>query len=307
MTQPYALKHTHSYCSLPPGEDVCISHRSKDMPLSREWLALRLGVPQPPNTLPIIGAGCDEHQVLTVEQCLDGIIEKKDAAQQITMDGQATLTVLWTCLSDLMVQLPGDLETTVELLKAIASLPPDSHVDWSQLPGFHEVWHQRYRWHLDSYLPWEDEDLASEKILALRGHHEAIGRAESEMYHGGLMPASRGYEVVAMVCQGRKGIDVLLSEIYGWMSGSTCLRHDVDDPLELRSYRYEGLEYREMSMEQHWENWTAQFLAFRQEDSVTADGKALSSEGRKLAGEIYLHMRDGLWDAYGGISSATGV
>lgn len=277
------------------------------MPLSQEWLALRFGVPQPPNALPIIGAGCDAHQVLTIEECLDGIIEKHGAAQRITNDGQVTLTALWTCLSDLMVQLPGDLETTIELLRAIASLPPGSDVDWSQLPEFTEVWYQRYRRHLDSYLPWEDEDLGPEKTSALRQHHEAVGRGESEMYLCGLMPASRGYEAISMVCQERKGIDVLLSEIYGWMSGSTCLRHDVDDPLELRSHRYEGLEYRELTMEQHWENWTAQFLAFSREDSVMANGRALSSEGRKLAGKIHLHMRDGLWDAYGGISSITGV
>ena len=127
------------------------------------------------------------------------------------------------------------------------------------------------------------------------------------MYLCGLVPASWGYEVISMVCQQRKGIDVLLSEIDGWMSGSTCLREEVEDPLELGSYRYEGLELREATMEQHWDAWTAQILAFSKANSTTPDGTPLSEEGRELAARIYSHLRDGLWDGSGGISSVTGV
>lgn len=281
------------------------------MPLTEDWLERRERLPRFTSEPPLIGVGCDTDQILAIEQYLDDAIDWSVAAQRLTaaIEGQddASLDDLWNLLSDLMVELPKDLDKLVELLRAIGSLPPGLQIDRPRLPRFHEVWDQRYRTHLESYLPWEGDDLDDDQMSELRANHQAVGRAESELYLCGLMPASRGYEVISMVCQRRKGIDVVLSEIYGWMSGSTCLRHDVDDPLEVRSYRYEGLEFREATMEEHWDAWTAQFLAFSQEDSVMADGRALSDEGRKLAGWIHACLRDGLWDGYGGISSATGV
>jgi len=281
------------------------------MPLSDDWLAQRRRIPHLTTTALPIGTGCDAGQISAVAQYLDAAIDRSSAARRLTAtitdEDETQLDALWTLLSDLMVELPNELDKVVEIMQAIEALPPGLQTDWPQLHRFHEVWYERYRTHLDSHLAWENDDLEDDRVSGLRAYHHAIGRAESEIYLCGLMPAFRGYEVISMVCQGRKGIDVLLSEVYGWMSGSTSLRYDVDDPLESRSYRYAGLAIREATMEDHWDNWTAQVLAFSQDDSVMEDGRALSDEGRKLAGRIHVHLRDGLWDGYGGISSATGV
>ena len=277
-----------------------------------EWLRTRNRLPKLLTSTPVTVAGIDHHLIELIDGHLKSSRDAKDAAHglaakiQHQADPLANLHAFWELLSDVIVQLPEHSERSMDLACALRFLPPSLSIDWPQLPGFREVWYTRYKSHLDAPLPSENEQLSKKATAELRMLLRAIGRAESNMLlYGRMVPADWGFRVIALVCQRRAAFDMLLSEVYGWMSASTVLREsNIDDPKDVRTYLYADGD-RAATMEDHWDRWTAQYLEYS--NGSTADGCTLSDYGRTLAGRIHTHMQGGLWDGYGGISSATGV
>lgn len=283
------------------------------MVLSASWLEKRQRITCPTSEPGPIGEGCSPDLLVFVQDFLDGLLEADETARRIAepfeheSDPAPRLRHLWVLLCKIIVELPDDGERAVHLVAAIQLLPTTPNVDWPQLPGFLGSWCDLYKIHFDTTLSWEQEDLSEERETDLRRWLDAIGRAESEMLlHRLGVENDWGYEALSMVCWDRSGIDILLSYIYGWMSASTVLATEIE-PEELSSFRYENGELRSATMEEHWNHWTAKYLELSKEGSPGPNGRLLSDEGRRLAGNIHLHIREGVWDGEGGISSVTGV
>jgi hypothetical protein len=247
------------------------------------------------------GDGCHHKEAKALCDYLSGNLDVQEAAHRIVSpilgeaDPSSELYRLWGLLSDALVELTDDRQKMLDLLTAVQTLPPTGCIDWSRLPGFGNMWSDLNRLHLHGPAPWEKEKWTEVRKPELCRHFEAIGRVEAEMFLRGLggISADWGYEVINLVCSGRAGLDVLISEVYAWLEcAGTQLRHSLNLE-ETRSYPRavpgvsHGLqEAVSCTMAEHWQTWRKALLELSEHQSP------LSVTSREVAAVCFKLMQD---------------
>jgi hypothetical protein len=245
------------------------------------------------------GDGCHQEEAEALCDYLSDNLDVQEAAGRIVSpvlrdaNPPSELYQLWGLLSDALVELTDDRQKILDLLAAVQSLPPHIRIDWSQLPGFGNMWSDLNRLHLHGPDPWEKGSWADVRMAELCRHFDTIGRVEAEMFLRGLggVSADWGYEVINLVCSRRPGLDVLMFEVHAWLEcAGMQLRHNLREK-EIRSYTRpvagarNGLqEALSCTMEEHWQTWREALL------ELNGDQSPLSVESRKLAAECFTLM-----------------
>ena len=229
------------------------------------------------------GDGCHHEEAKALCDYLSGNLDVQEVAKEIVSpvlreaDPPSELYRLWGLLSDALVELADDRQEILDLLTAMQASSPTDCIDWSQLSGFGNMWSDLYRLHLHGPAPWEKEKWTEVRKAELCQHFEAIGRAEAEMFRRGIggINTDWGYEVINLVvCSGRAGLDVLISEVYAWLEcAGTQLRHSLNLE-EARSYpravpgTIHGLqEAVSCTMAEHWQTWRKALLELSKHQS----------------------------------------
>jgi hypothetical protein len=247
------------------------------------------------------GDGCHHEEAKALCDYLSGNLNVQEAAHRIVSpilreaDPSSELYRLWGLLFDALVELTDDRQKILDLLTAMLALPPTGCIDWSQLPGFGNMWSDLNRLHLHGPAPWEKEKWTDARKAELCQHFEAIGKAEAEMFIRGLggIGAEWGYEVINLVCSGRAGLDVLIFEVYAWLEcAGTQLRHSLNLE-EARSYSravpgasHEIQEAVSCTMAEHWQTWRKALLELSEHQSP------LSVTSREVAAVCFKLMQD---------------
>jgi hypothetical protein len=245
------------------------------------------------------GDGCHHEEAKALGDYLSGNLLVQEAAERIVTpvlreaDPPSELYRLWGLLSDALVELTDDRQKILDLLAAVQSLPPHTRIDWSQLPGFGNMWSDLARLHLHGPDPWEKESWTDVRKAELCHHFDTIGRAEAEMFLRGIggISADWGYEVINLVCSRRAGLDVFMFEVHAWLE---CAGAQLQCSLraeEIRRYTRpvsgarNGLqEAVSCTMAEHWQTWREALL------ELSGDQSPLSAESRKLASVCFTLM-----------------
>ncbi|KAJ6442299.1 C6 transcription factor [Purpureocillium lavendulum] len=242
------------------------------------------------------GDGCHGEEASSLNSYLDGTLTAQGAAVAITRpvleedDPPAALYRLMGLLCQALAELGDERTKLLDLVTAIQALPATSQVDWSQLPGFGNMWSDLYRLHFHGANDWEKSDglglLPGAEKVELRQHYTAIGAVEAGLCLRGLggVTSRWGYETLNLVCSGRPGVDVFLSSMFQWLAvAGTRLKRDLEPD---RACSYGKRMEVEATMAQHWETWRRAFLQLSEGDD------SLSVEGRELAAGCHRMMQD---------------
>lgn len=122
---------------------------------------------------------------------------------------------------------------------------------------------------------WEKTAASFESGRAeqLRRHFEAIGRAGAEMFVRGFNTVTnehKGYQVLALVCSDRAGLDILIGEVIGW--------------LDVAGGKLKEQAMAEELLAERWACWEAATLRLSQ------DRSRLSEAGRRDAARCHALM-----------------
>ncbi|KAM0421034.1 hypothetical protein ACHAPT_011105 [Fusarium lateritium] len=192
------------------------------MPSREDWILSQVA---PTKVELYAGDGCHLDEAICLINYLDNKMTALEAATAITkpvlQEANPTdeLYRLMGLLCEAPVELADDRDKLFDLLATIQALPPEAGIDWADLAGFGHMWSDLFGLHLHGEEAWETEPLSDERKLELCQHFEAIGTAEAEMYMRGLGGVSEvwGYEVLSMICSGRPGLGLLMSQIHAWL------------------------------------------------------------------------------------------
>lgn len=266
------------------------------MPLPAVWFQSKIA---PSEKALAAGDGCHNDEAKALRDYLNDFLTAKEAAKHITTpvlqesDPQAELYRLWGLLCDALVELNQDRQKTLDLLSTIQSLPSTSQIDWSQLPGFGNMWDDMYRLHLHGPDEWEKEILTDERKSELLWTFESIGTAEARMYLQGIdgVSANWGYEVLNLICSKRPGLDVLMVEVLTWLRVTGTQLKESAKLGKVRTFSRPIIYGRSgqrqsfsAPMTEHWATWSKVVL------ELSGDESPLSVEGRKLALECHVLM-----------------
>lgn len=232
---------------------------------------------------------------------LEGNTTAKEAALSITEDlldevnPPTELYRFMGLLCEALVELKSDREKLLELLAAIRSIPPEE-INWSALPGLVPMWSDLYRLHTRGPNGWKviGEPLPDDKKVELRRRYAEIGTVEATLYvrELGGVTENWGYELLNLACLRRPGLDIVIGEIYAWLTvAGTKLLKDLD-PDEVRNWPRPVLGGQpgqrlsvEATMAQHWEAWRRSLL------QVSEEKDFLTDEARLLAKECHMMMQ----------------
>jgi len=247
------------------------------------------------------GDGCHSDEAKALGDYLESKLTTDEAAKAITApvlqetDPPAELYRLMALFCEALLELNDDREKMLDLLASIQTLPPTSKIDWSQLPGFGNMWSDLYRLHFHGANDWEKtgEALTEPKKVELRQHYESLGTAEATLHVRGIggIPPEWGYETLNLVCSRRPGLDVYIGSVHAWLTvAGEKLKRELK-PEQVQSWtrlvgggRPDQKQSVECTMTEHWETWNA-LLQVSEEDEF------LSAEARKLAGECQRIMQ----------------
>ncbi|KAK2612026.1 hypothetical protein QQS21_001991 [Conoideocrella luteorostrata] len=259
-----------------------------------DWLRAKVA---PTRDALVAGDGCHADEAEALNKYLDGGSSAHEAANAFTKpvleEGEPSDSLYrpMALLCEALVELENDRDKLLDLLATMEKLPSAAGIDWSELPGFGNMWSDLYRLYTHGPDHWETSyaSLSEERVVELRQHYRATAAVEAEMYLRGLdgITAHWGYETLNLICTRRAGLEVLISSMHVWLTkGSTRLKEDLDlDEL----YLYGGTR----RMEDHWETWRSRFL------EVSKDEGFLSQEARKLAAECHEMMKLDTWETVG--------
>ncbi|KAM0715720.1 hypothetical protein Q7P37_009220 [Cladosporium fusiforme] len=238
------------------------------------------------------GDGCHADEAYALSDYLDGLISTEDTAKLITApilaekEPSRCTFRLWALLSEAIVELSAeDRHKTLDLLCQIKTLPSSCGIEWAQLRGrdatFYSMWDTLYRLHHhggDSCGGWNINVESFEDYLAdISQQFEAIGRAEAELFVRGLGSAYWGYRVLDLVYRGQPGIEIWISEIFGWLDGAGGrLKEDA-----MSNNVVERFHHGNATMMEHWAGWKMKMLRLSGEDS------SLLERGKRMAASCY--------------------
>jgi hypothetical protein len=215
------------------------------------------------------GDGCHPDEAQALSDYLRGNLTEPEAAKRITATiinekspSQQTYR-LWGLLSEALVELSDrDRQKTLDLLAETRTLPPTSDIQWAQLPGFGSMWYDLYKSHLHGgcgigiFDPEHQDEL--------RRTYEAAGRAEAEMLirDFGVVDEQRGYLIVNQVCSDGPEIEILISEVFGWLdvAGWKLKERAMSETIVRKYTRSLDGDYRkkhtvEGTLAEHWAVW----------------------------------------------------
>lgn len=171
------------------------------------------------------GDGCHPHEAQALSDYLHGISSSHETATKITAailnekTPSEELYRLWGLLCEALVELSvEDRHKTMDLLLQIQALSPTLGIEWSQLPGFGNMWADLYHLHLQGSCGPGIFDKTKEDEL--RREYDAIGRAEAEMMLRGfdvVLNEDWGYYVLNLVHSERPELEILMSEVFAWL------------------------------------------------------------------------------------------
>ncbi|KAL6908842.1 hypothetical protein GGI43DRAFT_157388 [Trichoderma evansii] len=230
---------------------------------------------------------------------LEGNLTAEEAALSVTeemLDELNPPTELYRfmgLLCEALVELKSDREKLLELLAAIKRIPPEE-INWPALPGLLPMWSDLYRLHTRGPNGWEviGEPLPDNKKAELRRRYAEIGTVEATLYvrELGGVTENWGYELLNLACLRRPGLDVVIGEIYAWLTvAGTKLLKELD-PSEVRNWPrpvpggQPGQRASvEATMAQHWEAWRRSLLQVSEEkDFLTDEAKRLARECHRM-------------------------
>jgi hypothetical protein len=244
------------------------------------------------------GDGCHEEEGRCLKDYLAGKMTVQDAAAAITTpvlnekDPPSELYRLWALLADALVELEQGREKLYDLLAAIQELGSQGPIDFSDLPGFGNMWADLYQmWRLGT-APWEKDrgPITDEEMFKMREHHKATGIVEATLYVRGIadLPEIWAWDAINIVCLERPGLDAYIGEVYGWLTvASEKLRSSTNlDQVVTFSRTAEGgrpgaRTSVSQSVSEHMGYWNNRLIQLSSQDS------SLSEEGRRLAAECY--------------------
>jgi hypothetical protein len=242
------------------------------------------------------GDGSHRGETQALSDYLSGSIPKQEAARRITAPiltetnpPQETYR-LWGLLCDALVELETkDRHMTLDLLSEILALPSASDIQWARLPGFASMWDDLYRLHLHGQDPWEKSGAPNkDEVQERRDRFEAIGRTEAEMFVRGFDAVVHeywGYQVIDLVCSDRPGLDILMSEVIGWLDvAGWKLKEKLGSGEKIRFHgcqtKHPGVD---RPLAEHWVIWKESMLELSQEDSrLTEVGRGLATRCLEL-------------------------
>lgn len=225
----------------------------------------------------------------TLAEYLNGALDVHEAARQLTAPITDTgdhdeLWYLWCLLIPVLVNESPDREKTMDLIAAIASLPPKPRLNWQQFPEFWFTWGEHYLGHMIGYEHWERKPFSQERLAKRRESYLASDSAASALYLRGLsVTAEWGYCAFSVVSWERPGIEVFLGQIYAWLSAASGrLKQDLRSGEAAQFIGKDG-QITAM-MEEHWERWAKELLALSEE------GSYLPEYGRSMARACYRYL-----------------
>lgn len=239
------------------------------------------------------GDGCHPDEAQALSDYLHGNINEEEAAKRITAaivneksPSQETYR-LWALLSEALVELSDtDRQKTLDLLAHIRILSPASDIEWAQLPGFGSMWSDLNRSHLHGGCGIGIFDPENQDKL--RRLYEAAGRAEAEMLIRGLGVANEewGYQVLDQVCSDEPEIEILMSEVFGWLDvAGERLKEKAKSDTTVRKYvrslngDYNQKHTVEGTLAEHWMAWKDRLWRISQGET------GLSKVAKRLAAQ----------------------
>ncbi|KAK2616638.1 hypothetical protein QQS21_000461 [Conoideocrella luteorostrata] len=251
-----------------------------------EWLQAQIA---PTKQALDAGDGCHADEAKSLANYLDGKWTAQESATAFTTpileddDPTTALSRPMGLLCEVLVELVDDRDRLLALLAAIQELPPTAQINWSDLPGFGNMWSDLYRLYTHGAEAWEKSDLplSGTRTTELRRHFEATGATEAELYLRGLggVTAHWGYETLSLISKERVGVEVFISSMHAWLKKAGMkLKQD----LNRNEIRIDG---GELPMADYWESWKNAFLKASGEDGFS------STEARQLAAECHELMK----------------
>ncbi|KAM0542211.1 hypothetical protein ACHAPJ_012903 [Fusarium lateritium] len=245
------------------------------------------------------GNGYHLDEAICLINYLEGTLSAHSAAEQITAavlheaDPAGELNRVWVLLGNACQVLDNDFEKLLDLLEAIQRLDQTDQINWTQLPGFRNVWNELFgflpemNWNIDEQREFEgNEDN-------LRSLFKTVGTVEAGLFVrdiGGFTELW-GYNILNLICSARFGLEVSISQIHAWLEIAGSKLAATFQPDHVKSYtravrgRPDKTYEIQVTMAEHWEHWKKTFL------QVSHDEDFLSHEARQLAAECYGIMK----------------
>ncbi|UPK96174.1 hypothetical protein LCI18_007109 [Fusarium solani-melongenae] len=268
------------------------------MPTREEWILSQVA---PTKEELYAGDGCHLDEAICLTDYLNNNITAQEAATAITKpvlqeaDPQDQLCRLMALLCEAPVELAADRDKLYHLFFAIQALPPESGINWVDLPGFASMWTDLLRLGFDATDTWEEESLSDDRKTELRQHFEAVGTVEAELYLrdiGGISDIW-AYEIINQVCSGRPGLDIVITGIHAWLkvAGSKLIANMKPEHIQTFSRGRRGKIVRKHivvdTVAGFWDHWRSTCM------QLSKDEEYLSAVSRRLALECHDLMQRG--------------